>query len=593
MGYPSKKEAQPLRRTQQQRPGVFGRGRSAGRLLLAVPAAGVMLLCMGAYMRRHSCRMDHHGADADDRVPDASDEAEHLVSNGTHWFRPTLVVVSLDGFRADYLDRGVTPELLQLGKRGLRADYMLPSFPSSTFPNHYTIVTGLYPGSHGIVSNEFYDTRLNDTFMYKDPKCNADARWWDKAEPIWVTAEKQGVKAGINMWPGSTSVIQGQRPTYLEPYANNVPPSAKVDKVLGWLDLSLDKRPSLLATYMPEVDGAAHKMGPNDPSVYNATRLVDSAIGRLVAGIERRNLTGIVNLMVVSDHGMAESHSGDNAIYIDDIIDVSKLRGTYCWPLGGLQVRDEADVPQIYAKLKTASVGQPWTVYLRDEIPARFHYTFASRIAPIFIVPEPPFYVTTRANDAFYSSQLGTFVGPKTGAPMGAHGYDNLHPLMRATFVAAGPAFRSRESAPSVAPVGDGSDTVHIMGSKNAVVSLAPPAQNQVVGDPEAGAVGSRVSDMGAMQDYLELVRSALVSNAHADKKHNEKNKKTPDVASVYHSVNDHLWGDSMLPDAQLRNIRHPPFENVELYGLMARILHLAPAPNNGTAAFSSWWLRQ
>ncbi|KAJ2654381.1 hypothetical protein IWW48_006140 [Coemansia sp. RSA 1200] len=295
---------------------------------------------------------------------------------------------------------------------------------------------------------------------------------------------------------------------------------------------------------MPEIGGAAHKMGPNNPSVYNATRLVDTVTSRLVIGIE----------CLVCKSGTKH-------------------------------------VSQIYARLKAASVGQPWTVYLRDEIPARFHYTFASRIAPIFVVPEPPFYVTTRANDAFYSSQLGVFAGPKTGAPMGAHGYDNFHPLMRATFVAAGPAFSSRESTPSVALAGDGSDTVHIMGN-NVVVSLALPAQNQVIGDPEAGDVGSRVSDIGAMQDYLELVRSAFISNAYADKKHNEK-KKPPDVASPYRGVNDHLWGNSMLSDAQLRNIRHPPFENVELYGLMAKILHLAPAPNNGTAAFSSWWLRQ
>ncbi|KAJ1770343.1 hypothetical protein EV179_000992 [Coemansia sp. RSA 487] len=509
-------------------------------------------------------------------VPGATEG--NLVSNGTHWFRPTLVVVSLDGFRADYLDRGFTPSLVQLGQKGLRADYMVPSFPSSTFPNHYTIVTGLYPGSHGIVSNEFYDTQLNSTFVYKDSRRNIDSRWWENAEPIWVTAEKQGLRAGINMWPGSTSVIHGHKPTYLVPYANDVPPKAKVDKVLEWLDLPLDRRPSLLATYMPEVDSAAHRKGPNDPTVNDAAHLVDAAVGHLWSEVQRRNLTHIVNLMVVSDHGMAESHAGDDAIYIDDIIDTTKLRGIYCWPLAGLQPYDHRDVAPMYEKLKTASAGQPWTVYLRDQIPQRFHYTFASRIAPIFVIPRAPHYITTRKDDAFYSSRLETTTAGN-GAPMGVHGYDNTNPLMRATFVAVGPAFRSRDTPAPVLPKSSSenarSDVVHIMNG------TTPLAHNQIIDDEE----GSRVSDMNAMQDYLELVRNAVTSRERANQK--------AGGGSYYRGVNDHTWGDGALTDAQLRNIRHPPFENVELYALMARILDLVPAPNNGTTGFSRWWLRQ
>ncbi|KAJ2551867.1 hypothetical protein EV175_003527 [Coemansia sp. RSA 1933] len=506
------------------------------RLLLAVPAACVVLLWMGvSYLGRWGeCNhesMKYHAV---------STGKDTVLSNGTHWFRPTLVVVSLDGFRADYIDRGVTPELVKLGKRGLRAEYMEPSFPTSTFPNHYTLVTGLYPGSHGIVSNTFYDTQLNSTFVYTDPARSSDPRWWDQAEPIWVTAERQGVRAGVNMWPGSTAVIRGHRPTYVEPYKSGVTPASKVDKVLEWLDLPLEKRPALLATYMPEVDGAAHKMGPNDESVNSAARMVDAALGHLWTEIERRNLTDIVNLMVVSDHGMAESHSGDNAIYIDDIVDTTRLRGIYCWPLGGLEPYDARDVPGMYAALKKASVDQPWTVYLRDQMPHRFHYTFATRIAPIFVVPDMPYYVTTRANDAFYATG-------KRGAPIGVHGYDNKHPLMRATFVALGPAFRPRDTEPPM--------SVHVMNN----------VDGQVV--PEA----PRVSNMDAVQDYLELVRSATVT--------------------VPHEADVRAWGDGSLTETQLRRIRHPPFSNVELYALMARILQVDPAPNNGTTEFSRWWL--
>ncbi|KAI9505876.1 alkaline-phosphatase-like protein [Coemansia spiralis] len=428
-----------------------------------------MLFCLSTYLHRGS------NCSTKSSAGESKPHAEHqLLSNGTHWFRPTLVLVSVDGFRADYLDRGVTPELLRLGQKGLRADYMIPSFPSSTFPNHYTIVTGLYPGSHGIVSNEFFDTQTNDTFFYKDPLKSIDSKWWG-GEPIWVTAEKQGLRAGINMWPGSMATICGHKPSYVVPFSDNVEPRLKTQKVLEWLDLPFDKRPAFLATYMPEVDSTAHKLGPNDQKVNEAVRLVDSALGNLWSEIARRNLTNIVNLMVVSDHGMAEGQSGLNAIYIDDYIDTSQLQGIYGWPLGGLQVKDSADVGAMYATLKRASAGQPWDVYLRDDIPSRFHYTYKSRIAPIYVISRVPYYVTTRKESALYS----------LGKPMGVHGYDNMHPLMRATFVAVGPAFRSPE----------------------------------------------------------------------------------------------------------LRNIRHPPFENVELYGLMAKILGVVPAPNNGTADFARWWL--
>ncbi|KAJ2401301.1 hypothetical protein GGI23_001491, partial [Coemansia sp. RSA 2559] len=481
---------------------------------------------MGAYLRRQpGCHMSTHDTAEQQQQPGNGGNAsgpphgaeDSLVSNGTHWFRPTLIVVSLDGFRADYMDRGFTPELVKLGKRGLRADYMVPSFPSSTFPNHYTIVTGLYPGSHGIVSNEFYDATLNSTFVYKDPKRSIDPRWWDNAEPIWVTAEKQGVRAGINMWPGSTSVIRGHRPTYLVPYAGDVAPTKKVDKVLEWLDLPLSQRPSLLATYMPEVDSAAHRKGPNDATVNSAAHLVDAAVGRLWAGVERRNLTGIVNLMVVSDHGMAESRAGDNAIYIDDIIDTARLRGIFCWPLAGLQPYDQADVPHMYAKLKAASAGQPWTVYLRDQIPARLHYTFASRIAPIFVIPDAPYYVTTHENDAFYASSLDA--NAEKGSPMGAHGYDNTNPLMRATFVAVGPAFRPRDTPAPALPNGPSPPRHGVVRIMNGTTS----AHRQAIDDG-----GSHISDMDAMQDYLELVRSAVASSREGE------------AAQEYHGVNDY-----------------------------------------------------
>ncbi|KAJ1941090.1 hypothetical protein EC988_006856, partial [Linderina pennispora] len=407
-------EAAPAQRDTVRR--RFGVVYWVGIALLTVPLA---LLTLGSTVLVYNC--EHPLSNSS------------LLSNGTHQFKPTLILVSLDGFRPDYLDRGITPNLLEIGKQGLRADYMLPSFPSSTFPNHYTIVTGLYPGSHGIVSNEFYDNAINDTFVYKNAKKNVDPRWWNGGEPIWVTAEKQGVKAGIDMWPGSTAVIRGVKPSYVIPYMDRVHPTAKTQQLLEWLDLPIEKRPAFLATYMPEVDQAAHNNGPDAKPVNDAVQMVDEALGELHREIARRNLTHIVNLMVVSDHGMATTYARKYAIYVDDYIDVSRLHGIYGWPLGGIQPKDDADVPEMFRRLSLASQGQPWRVYLRRQIPRRFHYTHETRVAPIYIIPELPWYVSTRAADQYHASQIKS---SEMFPPTGVHGYDNLHPLMRATFVA-------------------------------------------------------------------------------------------------------------------------------------------------------------
>ncbi|KAJ2414090.1 hypothetical protein H4218_004092 [Coemansia sp. IMI 209128] len=562
--------------TRQERSKHLAIARGVGIFLLSIPT-GLLLLCLGSYIYGRACPAasthrphgapeylslnpvnKHHAAETH------SPANQRLISNGTHWFKPTIILVSLDGFRADYLDRGITPELLHIGRKGLRADYMIPSFPSSTFPNHYSIATGLYPGSHGMVSNEFYDSVLNDTFSYKDAKKNLESRWWEGGEPIWVTAEKQGQISAINMWPGSTAVIHGYKPTYVVPFSHGVAPLKKISQLMEWLDLPQAARPSFLATYMPEVDSAAHQVGPDSKQVNEAVQLVDGALGELWRQIAQRNLTHIVNLMVVSDHGMAATQAHKYAIYVDDIIDVSKVRGIYGWPLGGVQPKNNADTLPMYRKLKRASKGKPWAVYLRENIPERFHYTHQARIAPIMIIPELPYYVTTMASDKFHAELLGS----KEEFPVtGAHGYDNLHPLMRATFLAAGPAFRSRDvSAP---PLPAGNELVSIQGGA---------AKGQVEADD-----GSHISDMDAMQDYLALVRNALVSGP---------DHTTPRAGAKHQAEYDAMWGESHLSEAQLRNIRYPPFENVELYGMMTRILDLKPAPNNGTTEFSRWWLQ-
>jgi predicted AlkP superfamily pyrophosphatase or phosphodiesterase len=237
----------------------------------------------------------------------------------------SLILISLDGFRAEYLRRGLTPTLKRLADGGIQADHLIPCFPSITFPNHYSIVTGLYPGSHGVVGNTYFDSRLNETFSYNNATQNAESKWWEGGEPLWVTAEKQGKKSASLMWPGSEAAIQGVRPSIWKPYSSKPTPNDRVDQALEWLDLPIDSRPAFMSLYFPDVDGVGHEKGVRSPEITAALRLVDSALERLVSGLESRSALGKVNLMIVSDHGMSDT-SPSRVIYLDDYIDVSKVK---------------------------------------------------------------------------------------------------------------------------------------------------------------------------------------------------------------------------------------------------------------------------
>ena len=363
-------------------------------------------------------------------------------SNGTSIFAPTTILISLDGFRADFLRRGITPTLNQFVAEGVSPKYMLPSFPSVTFPNHYTLVTGLHPESHGIVGNTFWAPDLNEDFHTETG--STERKWWMGAEPIWATAEKGNVKTAIHMWPGSEAGTDFSA-SFVDKFNMSEVLPRKTARILELLDLpgkyedpGTSQRPQLIAAYVPVVDSDGHKYGPNSTEIWKTISDVDVMLHNLFRGLDERNLTEIVNVVVVSDHGMATT-STDRCIQLDDLIDLNLVEHIDGWPLYGLRPKDPIDTRGLYDRLlvESQNIGT-FDVYLRDEnMPAKYHFSNNDRIAPLWVVPKTGYAIVHKEDfDVKAAKAKG-----ETYHPKGLHGYDHEHPLMRAIFVARGPAF--------------------------------------------------------------------------------------------------------------------------------------------------------
>ena len=334
---------------------------------------------------------------------------------------PIVVLVGLDGFHPDYLNRPASRHLRELAGQGVRARWLTPVFPTLTFPNFYSIATGLYPEHHGIVSNTIKDPLLG-SFTLRNRAAVEDPRWWG-GEPIWATAVKQHKRAATYFWPGSEAPIGGVRPTYYKLFDPSVPNAARVRQVLEWLSLRPDSAPTLVMLYLGDVDHAGHEFGPNSPETDSAIARVDSALGALADGLEQRGLSGKVNLIVLSDHGMAEIRP-DHLIYVEDLVDTAQADVVELGAVFSLAARPGAE-SEVYRRVARAP---HLTVYRKPEIPSAFHYRANRRIQPIVAVADEGWIVTRRGR------------GP---APRGMHGYPPGLPSMRALFLARGPAFRS------------------------------------------------------------------------------------------------------------------------------------------------------
>ena len=339
---------------------------------------------------------------------------------------PIVVLVSFDGWRSDYIDRANVPNLRALAARGVRAKALIPSFPSLTFPNHYTIVTGLYPAHHGIVANNFVDPGLSMRFGMSAETAR-DPRWWG-GEPIWVTAIRQGRRAMAMFWPGGEFEIRGVRPTAFRPYDGSVSNADRVAQVLTWLALPEERRPSFVAVYFSDVDHVGHVAGPESREVLEAAAALDANLGQLLEGIGRLGLTDRTTVVVVSDHGMSQL-SYDRIIYLDDALDMSTVDLTE--EHGSLELWPRTiSVDALYRHLRGRY--PPLTVYKREDLPPSLHYSGNPRIPPIVGILEDGWFVTTYEREA-HAIELH----------FGAHGFPPTYASMGALFVAAGPRVRS------------------------------------------------------------------------------------------------------------------------------------------------------
>ena len=345
---------------------------------------------------------------------------------------PIVILVGIDGLRWDAIDRHPAPTLNALAKDGVRAAHMTPVMPSLTFVNFYSIATGLHAENTGITSNMAYSRKFGEIM---DRDLHGESRWWG-GEPIWVTAEKQGVTSAAMFWLGSEAEINGKRPTYWNPYEHYKPNGERVDQVLEWLAMPEDKRPGFVTLYFSIVDSAAHRYGPESAEEGNAIKEVDGLIADLQAGIKKLGLEDQANIIIVSDHGMTEVGK-DNLVYLDDYINFSDVQipafeieaGAAMEPFVYI-IADGEKKQQTYNKLKAAHPALD--IYKYEDLPADWHMNNYERTGDLFALAKPGWLLFGRSLKSRYPNP-----------PVGMHGYDRFHKDMQATFLADGPAFKS------------------------------------------------------------------------------------------------------------------------------------------------------
>ena len=339
---------------------------------------------------------------------------------------PLNILVSIDGCRWDYPELHGAAFLQELSREGVRLERLIPSFPTKTFPNHYTLVTGLRPQNHGIIQNRFWDDEFQAWFGIGNHPAAREGRWWG-GEPIWLTAQRQGRQVACMFWPGSEANIGGRFPKWWRRYDGSISHADRVQQVLDWAALPQSDRPDLITLYFSAVDTMGHSFGPNSLETGRALRDIDRALVGLKNGLIQLDQWSNTNLIVTADHGMTEVVE-KRALVLEDLVSLKDVRVIFSGASIGLDVvRGSAD--DLVAGINHA--GQPVTAFTRDDVPAEFHFSNNPRIPDIVLIPELGWTVRTRRQlaDKNWESSAGD------------HGFDHREPDMGAILIAHGPAF--------------------------------------------------------------------------------------------------------------------------------------------------------
>lgn len=342
--------------------------------------------------------------------------------------RSPLILISIDGLKPDLPDSTPTPTLDMLSEQGSLAEAMIPVFPTSTFPNHYSLVTGLYTENTGVIANSMYDAEMESFFSLGNRSAVEDGRWYG-GEPIWVTAERQDVRTATMFWPGSEAEIAGMRPTRYYTYDGSLPYASRVDSVMHWLTLpdSDPTRPEFITLYFSTVDSRGHSDGTYADATKEALTMVDGHLGTLVERLKEEGMWEEINMIVTSDHGMQDL-SDDRVVFLDDMIDLDDVNVLNWSPVVMIEPDGER-TEAVYEALK-AGGEQGYTVYKKEDLPERWRFKNHHRVPEIVAVADLGWTVSSRG---FYE---------RRGLLAATHGFDNAYPEMQTYFLAVGKDIR-------------------------------------------------------------------------------------------------------------------------------------------------------
>lgn len=362
---------------------------------------------------------------------------------------PLTVVVSLDAFRADYLDRPEARNLRRMAAEGTRAEYLQSVFPSETFPNHYSIATGLRPAHHGIVSNKFYDPESGGLFLAGNVAIASQSRWWG-GEPIWLTAKRQGLISASVFWVGSDFLIDGDRPNHWLAYDKHLSFDKRLERVLGYLKLPEKERPNLILFYMEDTDTVGHSHGPDSPELNAAIAREDEIVGRLLDGVRDLGLEDRCDIVVLSDHGMSRFES-EQVVYLEDYLDPDSVVATLSGPMIAMTPKGDLSVERLLARFPSDLKGV--RACRTADLPKELHYSGNPRIAPACLLAEEGWRVEIRRGGKMEK--------------VAQHGYDPRIDAMHAIFLARGPSVRKGQVVPAC-------ENIHVYNLLCALLGVSP-----------------------------------------------------------------------------------------------------------------------